>query len=100
MLLRPRLQIQKEAERCVLLITSRTSSMDKSGDLNDFEHRLVIVCNTSNKSVRNTATLLNLPKSAVGDVIVKWKREGTTTTKPWPGKPRLMTDKKVVRETR
>jgi hypothetical protein len=42
----------------------------------------------------------------VGDVIVKWKREGTTTTKPWPGRPRLMTDrgrralKKVVHETR
>jgi transposase len=42
----------------------------------------------------------------VGDVIVKWKREGTTTRKPRPGRPRLMTDrdrralKKVVRETR
>jgi transposase len=42
----------------------------------------------------------------VGDVIVKWKREGTTTMKPRPGRPRLMTDgdrrvlKKVVHETR
>jgi hypothetical protein len=39
-------------------------------------------------------------------VIVKWKREGTATTKPLPGRPRLMTDrnrrmlKKAVRETR
>jgi hypothetical protein len=38
-------------------------------------------------------------------VIVKWKCEGTTTMKPWPGKPRLMTNmghwalKKVVHET-
>jgi hypothetical protein len=56
----------------------------------------------------NTATLLKLPKSMVGDVIVKWKREGTTTRKPWPGRPRLMADradrdrralKKAVRET-
>jgi hypothetical protein len=42
----------------------------------------------------------------VGDVIVKWKCEGTTTMKPQPGRPRLMTYrdcrtlKKVVRETR
>jgi hypothetical protein len=42
----------------------------------------------------------------VGDVIVKWKSEGTTTTKPRLGRPRLQTDKdcqawkKVVRETR
>jgi hypothetical protein len=41
----------------------------------------------------------------VGDVIVKWKREGTTTTKPRPNRPRLTTNrdrralKKVVRET-
>jgi 1,6-anhydro-N-acetylmuramate kinase len=42
----------------------------------------------------------------VGDVIVTWKCEGTTTTNPRPGRPRLMTNrdrralKKVVRETR
>jgi hypothetical protein len=42
----------------------------------------------------------------VGDVVVKWISESTTTTKPWPGRPHLMTDsyrralKKVVRETR
>jgi transposase len=47
-----------------------------------------------------------LPKSAGGRVIVKWKREGTTTRRPRPGRPHLMTDKdrralkKVVRETR
>jgi hypothetical protein len=34
-----------------------------------------------------------LPESAVGDVIVKRKREGTTTRKPWPGRPHLMTDR-------
>jgi transposase len=37
---------------------------------------------------------------------VKWRREGTTTRKPRPGRPRLMTDRdrralqKVVREAR
>jgi transposase len=80
--------------------------MGRSGELSDFECGLVIGCHISKKSVRDIATLLKLPKSAVGDVIVKWKREGTTTTKPRLGRPRLMTDrdhqtlKKVVHETR
>jgi hypothetical protein len=56
--------------------------MGRSGELSDFEHRLVIGCHISKKSVRGIATLLKLPKAKVGDVIVKWKREGTTTTKP------------------
>jgi transposase len=93
---------------CCSLLSS-TSSMGRSGELSDFEHGLVIGCQISKKSVRDIATLLKLPKSMVGDVIVKGKREGTTTRKPWPGRPRLMADradrdrralKKVVHETR
>jgi hypothetical protein len=64
---------------CCSLLSS-TSSMDRSGELSDFERGLVIGCHISKKSVRDTATLLKLPKSIVGDVIVKCKREGTTTT--------------------
>jgi hypothetical protein len=56
--------------------------MGRSGELSDFECGLVIGCHISKKSVRDIATLLKLPKSMVGGVIVKWKREGTTTTKP------------------
>jgi hypothetical protein len=67
--------------------------MDRSGELSDFEHGLVIGCHISKKSVRGIATLLKLPKSAVGDVIVKWKREGSTTTKPRPGRLPLMADR-------
>jgi transposase len=90
---------------CCSLLSS-ASSMGRSGELSVFERGLVIGCHISKKSVRDIATLLKLPKSKVGDVIVKRKREGTTTTKPRPGRPRLMTDrdrrvlKKVVRETR
>jgi transposase len=85
---------------------SSTSSKGRSGELSDLEHSPVIGFHISKKSVRDTATLLKLSKSAVGDVIVKWKREGATTTKPRPARPHLMTDrdrqalKKVVRETR
>jgi hypothetical protein len=56
--------------------------MDRSGELIDFECGLVIGCHISKKSDRDIATLLKFPKSTVGDVIVKWKREGTTTTQP------------------
>jgi transposase len=79
--------------------------MGRSGELSDFERGLVAGCNISKKAVRDIAILFKLPKLAVGDMIVKWKREGTTTMKPRPGRPSLITDrdrralKKVVRET-
>jgi hypothetical protein len=56
--------------------------MDRSGKVSDFERGLVIGCHISKKSVRNIATLLKFPKSMVGDVVVKWISESTTTTKP------------------
>jgi transposase len=61
--------------------------MGRSGELSDFERGLVIGCHISKKSARGIATLLQFPKSAVGDVIVKWKSDGTTTPKPRPGRP-------------
>jgi hypothetical protein len=89
---------------CCSLLSS-TNSMGKSWELSDFERGLVIGCHISKKSVTDITTHLRLPKSAVGDVFVKWKHEGTTTMKPQPGRPCLMTDgplsvEKVVRETR
>jgi hypothetical protein len=63
---------------CPLL--SHTSSIDRSGELSDFERGLVIGCHISKKSIRDIAAVLKLPKSTVGDVIVKGKHKGTTTT--------------------
>jgi hypothetical protein len=54
--------------------------MDRSGELSDFDRGLVIGCHISKQSVRDIATLLKFPKSTLGDVIVKWRRESTTTT--------------------
>jgi hypothetical protein len=82
---------RQKAVCCSLL--SSTSSMGRSGELCDFEGGLIIGCHISKKSVRDIATLLKLPKSAVGDVIVKCKREGTTTMKPLPDRLCLMTDR-------
>jgi hypothetical protein len=53
--------------------------MGRSGELSNFERGLVIGCHISKKSVRDIVTLLKLPKLMVGDVILKWQREGTTT---------------------
>jgi transposase len=77
---------------CCSLLSS-TSGMGRTGELSDLERGLVVGCHISKKSVRDIATLLKLPKSTVGDVIVKWKCQGTTTVKPRPGRPRLMTDR-------
>jgi transposase len=77
---------------CCSLLSS-TSSMSRSGELSEFECGLVIGCHINKKSVRDIATLLKLPKSTAGDMIVKWKCEGATTTKPRPGRPRLMTNR-------
>jgi hypothetical protein len=45
--------------------------MGRSGELSDFERGIVIGCLISKKFIRDIATLLKLPKSIVGDVIVK-----------------------------
>jgi transposase len=89
---------------CCSLLSS-TSNMNRSGEISDFKLGLVIGCHISKKSVRDVATLLKLPKLMVGDMFLRWKHEGTTTMKPRPGRPHLMTNrdrralKKVVRET-
>jgi hypothetical protein len=77
---------------CCSLLNS-TSSMRRSGELSDFERGLVIGCHICKKSLRDIATLLKLPKSMAGDVIVKWKREGKTTMKPRLGRAHLMTNR-------
>jgi hypothetical protein len=98
-----RCKSRQKAVCCSLLCS--ISSMGRSGELSDFEHGLVIGCHISKKSVRYITTLLKLPKSMDGGVIVKWKCEGTTTMKSQSGRTCLMTDrdhralKKVVRKT-
>jgi hypothetical protein len=96
-------KMRQKTVHCLLL--SSTSSMGRTGKLSDFKCGLVVGCHISKKSVRNIGTLLSLPRSVVGDVIVKCKHEGTTTMKWWLGRSRLMIDRyswalrKVVHET-
>ena len=67
--------------------------MGHTEELSDFQHGIVIGCHLSNKSVRQISALLELPRSTVSAVIVKWKRLGTTTAQPRSGKPYKLADR-------
>ena len=53
--------------------------MSHTEELSDFQRGTVIGCHLSNKSVCQMSVLLELPRSTVSAVIVKWKRLGATT---------------------
>jgi hypothetical protein len=73
---------------CFSLLSS-TGSMGRSGEISDFKRGLVMGCQIS----KNLSGTLQPFSSCPSDVIVKWKNEGTTTTKARPGRPYLMTDR-------
>ena len=50
--------------------------MGRTEELSDFQCGTVIGCHFFNKSVRQISALLELPRSTVDAVIVKWKRLG------------------------
>ena len=56
-------------------------------ELSDFQRDTVIGCHLSNKSVRQMSALLELPRSSVSAVIVKWKCLGATTAHSQSGRP-------------
>ena len=61
--------------------------------LTDFLCGTVIRCHLSNKSVRQISALLELPRSTVSAVIVKWQRQGATTAQPRSGRPQTLTER-------
>ena len=61
--------------------------------LSDFQCCTIIGCHLSNKSVYEVSTLLELPRSTVSIVIVKWKRLGATTAQPRSGRPHKLTER-------
>ncbi|XP_054460861.1 aminoacyl tRNA synthase complex-interacting multifunctional protein 1-like [Anoplopoma fimbria] len=61
--------------------------MGRSEELSDFQRGTVVGCHMCKKSVREISALLNLPRSTVSAVIVKWKRGGITTALPRSGRP-------------
>ncbi|KAM7419424.1 hypothetical protein PAMA_016511 [Pampus argenteus] len=61
--------------------------MGRSEELSDFQRGTVIGCHLCKKSNREISALLNLPRSTVSSVILKWKRGGITTALPRSGRP-------------
>ncbi|XP_071361308.1 aminoacyl tRNA synthase complex-interacting multifunctional protein 1-like [Trachinotus anak] len=61
--------------------------MGRSEELSDFQRGTVVGCHLCKKSVREISALLNLPRSTVSSVILKWKRGGITTALPRSGRP-------------
>ncbi|XP_047434590.1 aminoacyl tRNA synthase complex-interacting multifunctional protein 1-like [Mugil cephalus] len=61
--------------------------MGRSEELSDFQRGTVVGCHLCKKSVREISALLNLPRSTVSAVILKWKRGGITTALPRSGRP-------------
>ncbi|XP_051241497.1 aminoacyl tRNA synthase complex-interacting multifunctional protein 1-like [Dicentrarchus labrax] len=61
--------------------------MGRREELSDFQRGTVVGCHMCKKSVREISALLNLPRSTVSAVILKWKRGGITTALPRSGRP-------------
>ncbi len=62
-------------------------TMGRGEELSDFQRGTVVGCYMCKKSVREISALLNLPRSTVSSVILKWKRGGITTALPRSGRP-------------
>uniref|UniRef100_UPI0037E7D725 aminoacyl tRNA synthase complex-interacting multifunctional protein 1-like n=1 Tax=Semicossyphus pulcher TaxID=241346 RepID=UPI0037E7D725 len=61
--------------------------MGRREELSDFQRGTIVGCHLCKKSVREISALLNLPRSTVSAVILKWKRGGITTALPRSGRP-------------
>ena len=76
--------------------------MAHTEELSDIQHGTVIGCHFSNKSVRQISALLELPRSTVSAVVVKWKRLRPTTAQPRSGRPHKLTerDRRVLKHVK
>jgi len=75
-------------------------------ELSDFERGTVIGCHLCHKSVREISALIDVRRSTVSAIIVKWKRLGATTAWPRSGRPHKLAEwgrrvlKRVARKNR
>lgn len=78
----------KREEHCILkkVVALLVVKMG-GGELSEFQRGTVVGCHLCKKSVREISAMLDLPRSAVISVLLKWKREGATTALPRRGRP-------------
>ncbi|CAI9561232.1 unnamed protein product [Staurois parvus] len=65
--------------------TNICERMGCSQEHSKFKHGTVIGCHLCTKSIRKISLLLNIPRSTVSGIIIKWKQMGTTATQPGTG---------------
>uniref|UniRef100_A0A8K9VEE9 Transposase Tc1-like domain-containing protein n=1 Tax=Oncorhynchus mykiss TaxID=8022 RepID=A0A8K9VEE9_ONCMY len=64
--------------------------------LSDFQRGTVIGCHLSMKSVCQISALLELPRSTVSTVIMKWKRLGAAMAQLRSGRPHKFTEQNRI----
>lgn len=60
--------------------------------LSEFLRGKIVGCHMCNKSIREISTMLNLPRSTVISVLLRWKREGSTVALPRRGRPHKLAE--------
>ncbi|TWW58757.1 hypothetical protein D4764_06G0002870 [Takifugu flavidus] len=60
--------------------------------LSEFLRGTIVGCHMCNKSIREISTMLNLPRSTVVSVLLRWKREGSTVALPRSGRPHKLAE--------
>jgi transposase len=66
--------------------------MSKTRELSDFERGEIVGLSKGNFSYRKIAVILDIPKSTVGDVVKKYNEQGSTTTAPRSGRPKILSE--------
>ncbi|CAI9616127.1 unnamed protein product [Staurois parvus] len=61
--------------------------MGRCQELSEFNRGTPIGCHLCNKSIREMYLLSNIPWSTVSGIITKWKKLGTTATRPRKQEP-------------
>ena len=65
--------------------------------------KLIVSKHQEGNSIRQISKLLGVPRSTVGDIVKKFKEDGTVEYKKPPGRPRKTTeaaDRRIVREVK
>ncbi|CAI9548397.1 unnamed protein product, partial [Staurois parvus] len=60
--------------------TNICERMGHSQELSEFKRGTVIGCHLCNKPIHEISLLLNIPRSTVSGIIIKWKQLGATAT--------------------
>lgn len=74
-------------------LTSVCKRMGRSQDICEFQHGTLTGCRLSKRSSPEISSLLNIPHETVSGTLTKWKRLGTTATRPQNGRPGKITER-------